>query len=105
MYEEFIRNRITELRMNANISECRLSLELGYGKSYIQSITSGKANPSMSGFLEICDYFDLAPSEFFDRDMKNPSLIHRITDNLKKLSEKDLALYNDLLNRFLNQTV
>ena len=105
MYEEFIRNRITELRMNANISECRLSLELGYGKSYIQSITSGKANPSMSGFFEICDYFDLTPSEFFDRDMKNPSLMHRITDNLKKLSEEDLALYNDLLNRFLNQTV
>ena len=105
MYEEFVRNRITELRMNANISECRLSLELGYGKSYIQSITSGKANPSLSGFFEICDYFDLTPSEFFDSDMKNPSLIHNIMDKLKKLSEKDLALYNDLLNRFLNQTV
>ncbi len=103
MYEEFIRNRITELRMNANISECRLSLELGHGKSYIQSITSGKSKPSLPGLFEICDYFDLTPSEFFDKEIKNPSLIHHAVNNLKKLSEDDLAFFNEALNRYLKQ--
>lgn len=103
MYEEFIRNRITELRMNANISECRLSMELGRSKSYIQSITSGKSNPSLSGMFDICDYFDLTPSEFFDKNLKNPSLIHDTVNKLKTLSEDDLIFFNEALNRYANK--
>ena len=104
MYEEFIRNRITELRMNTDISECRLSLKLGHGKSYIQSITSGKSNPSLTGLFEICAYFGLTPSEFFDPNMKNPSLMHHIVKNLKKLPKEDLAFFNEGLNRYLNRS-
>lgn len=104
MHEEFIRNRITELRMNADISECRLSLKLGHGKSYIQSITSGKSNPSLAGLFEICAYFGLTPSEFFDPNMKSPSLMHHIVKNLKKLPKEDLAFFNEGLNRYLNRS-
>ena len=104
MYEEFIRNRITELRMNADISECRLSLKLGHGMSYIQSITSGKSNPSLTGLFEICAYFGLTPSEFFDPNMKNPSLMHHIVKNLKKLPKEHLAFFNEGLNRYLNRS-
>ena len=55
MNETFIRERITELRIQKNISEYKMSLDLGHSKSYIQSISSGKALPSMSEFLYICD--------------------------------------------------
>ena len=41
MDEKFVRDRITELRIKADISEYQLSLELGHSKSYIQSISSG----------------------------------------------------------------
>lgn len=34
-YEEFIRNRITRLRMLKNVSEYQMSLDLGHSKSYI----------------------------------------------------------------------
>ena len=50
MNEKFIRERITELRIQKNISEYKMSLDLGHSKSYIQSISSGKALPSMSEF-------------------------------------------------------
>lgn len=41
MDEEFIRNRITELRLKKGISEYQLSLELGQNRGYIQAISSG----------------------------------------------------------------
>ena len=38
-YEEFIRSRITELRLNRNLSEHRMSLDLDKSGSYIRGIT------------------------------------------------------------------
>ena len=46
-YEKYLRERITELRSQKDISEHRLSLELGKSGSYIRSITSGATMPSM----------------------------------------------------------
>ena len=63
---QFIRDRITELRLNKNISEYKMSMDLGHSKSYIQSISSGRALPSMSEFLYICDYLGVTPQEFFN---------------------------------------
>ena len=69
MDENFVRNRITQLRLEHNISEYKLSLELGQNKGYIQSISSGRAFPSMSVFFNICDYFNITPSEFFNENI------------------------------------
>lgn len=98
-YREFVRNRITELRLKANISEYQLSLELGQSKGYIQAISSGKALPSMSGFFNICNYFDITPIEFFDTDVENSQLFAEINGKIKKLSEQDLELVNELLSK------
>ena len=42
-YDEFIRIRITELRIAKNISEHKMSLDLDKSGSYIRGITSGAA--------------------------------------------------------------
>ena len=76
--EKFIRERITKLRLNKNVSEYRMSLDLGHSDSYIRNITSGKALPSMSEFLYICEYFNITPKEFFDQESKNPELINEL---------------------------
>ncbi len=65
MDETFIRNRITELRLKRGISEYQLSLDLGQNRSYIQAISSGRALPSMKQFLNICEYFEITPLQFF----------------------------------------
>ena len=44
----YIRDRISEIRTKKNISEYKMSLDLGHSKSYIQSISSGKSLPSLS---------------------------------------------------------
>lgn len=100
MDEKSVRDRITELRMLAEMSEYQLSLELGHSKSYIQSISSGRTSPSMSAFFEICNYFNISPMEFFDKDIKDPDHLHRIVDRLKLLSEDDLAFFEEALRRY-----
>jgi len=77
MDERFIRDRITQLRMERNISEYHMSLELGHSKGYIQSISSGRSLPSMSEFLAICEYLKVTPAEFFtdptESEIKSPN--------------------------------
>ena len=65
MYKNFIRERINYLRMQHNISEYQLSLDLGHSQGYIQSITSGRTLPSMSAYQDICDKFEITPLENF----------------------------------------
>ena len=99
MDENFIRNRLTQLRMQKEVSKYKMSLDLGHSKSYIQSIVSGRAMPSMSEFLYICEYLGVTPREFFDTDTENPVLLEQVTDALKSLSTSDLALVMELIER------
>lgn len=96
---EFIRNRITELRLKSNVSEYQMSFDLGQSKSYIQSISSGKAMPSMSGFLNICDYFGITPVEFFDTSIKEPNLLNDVINVIKTLTTDDLELILEIAER------
>ena len=97
--EDFIRNRITQLRMNKNISEYQMSLDLGHSKSYIQSISSGRAMPSMGEFLYICEYLGVTPQEFFDEHTKNPVLRNTLINEINSLSESDVMLIIELIKR------
>ena len=98
-YEEFIRNRITRLRMIKNVSEYQMSLDLGHSKSYIQSISSGRALPSMSEFISICEYLGVTPKEFFDDENSNPVLHGEIIEALSGISNSDANLILELIKR------
>ena len=104
MNEKYIAERITELRLKKNVSEYRMSLDLGHSNSYVRSITSGKALPSMSEFLYICDYFGITPKEFFDNELKNSEQVNLLYDLAKKLSDDDLAALVNIAERLANKT-
>lgn len=97
--EKFIRERITKLRLNKNVSEYRMSIDLGHSDSYIRNITSGKALPSMSEFLYICEYFNISPKEFFDQESKNPELINELVSISNGLSNDDLLVLISMAKR------
>lgn len=99
MTEDFIRNRITELRLKKGISEYKMSTDMGHSKSYIQSITSGRALPSLSEFLYMCDYLGVTPKDFFDEDMKEPILVKQLYNLACNLSDKDLMLLINIADR------
>lgn len=98
-YSTFIRNRITALRMKKNISEYQMSLALGQNRNYIQGITSGKALPSMAQFLNICDFFEITPMEFFDTSTDAPQLVQQAFDEIRLLPDSDLLLLLTLIQR------
>ena len=99
MNEKYIAERITELRLRKNVSEYRMSLDLGHSNSYIRSITSGKALPSMTEFLAICEYFGITPKEFFDAELKNPEQLERLLSIASRLHEDDLAALINMAER------
>ena len=99
----FVRNRISELRTKKGVSEYKMSLDLGHSKSYIQSISSGKALPSFSEFLFICDYLGVTPKEFFDADTKEPQLVCKLTALAKNLTADDLAALITMAERLADK--
>lgn len=104
MDEQFVRNRITELRLKKDISEYQMSLDLGKNKSYIQGISSGRSMPSMKQFLEICDYFEITPVEFFDTEEKESLIIRRALDLVKGLTKEDIEAVIPVLQRLKKNT-
>ena len=99
MDEAFVRDRITYLRIRKGISEYRMSIDMGHSKSYMQGISSGRAMPSMSEFLYMCEYFGITPRDFFDDEIENPALLQQAMDGLKDLKNDDLALILNNINR------
>ena len=97
-YEDFVKNRITELRMKEDISEYTLSKRMGHSKGYIYNISSGRALPPLIVFFDICRYFKISPKEFFDTEMDDPQMVAEAMDGFKQLSEKDQQTILDLIN-------
>ena len=48
--------------------------------------------PPMAEFLEICNYFGITPSQFFDDSIENPALLQSAIDELRKLNDDDMML-------------
>ena len=98
MDENFIRERITQLRLKKGVSEYQMCYDLGNRRGYVYNISSGKALPPLKEFLAICDYFQLTPQQFFDESTDNPELIQKAVSGLKELSE-DLLMLLGFINR------
>lgn len=92
MDEDFLRKRISELRLQKGVSEYRMSTDLGHSKSYIQGITSGRSLLSWSEFFYMCDYFGITPAQFFDEGLTYPELTQKAIEGLKMLEQNDLQL-------------
>jgi len=99
MYEKFVRDRITQLRLQKGVSEYQMSYDIGHSRGYIYNISSGKSLPPMGEFFAICDYFGVTPQEFFDDRLRNPELIQKALDGLKTLDDSDMLLILNHINR------
>lgn len=76
-----------------------MSIDLGHSKGYIQSISSGRALPSMNEFLYICDYFGITPFEFFDEKEENILMIKELFNETSNMDKDDLSLLTAIAKR------
>lgn len=103
MNEDFIRDRITQLRLKKGVSEYQMSYDLGHSRGYVYNISSGKALPPMKEFLSICEYFEITPQQFFDTSSQNPELIQKAVEGMEQLEESDLLMLLGFISRLLRK--
>lgn len=103
MYEEFTQNRITQLRLQKDVSARDMSLSLGQNDSYINRIENQKALPSLSGLFYICEYFGITPQEFFDEKTAYPAQMAELIDDLKKLDSRMLTCIASLVKEVVSR--
>lgn len=96
--EDFIRSRITELRLQKGVSEHRMSLDLDKSGSYIRGITNGLSLPSVRELLRIMAYFNVTPTDFFMPLQPKDTKLDRLFDRLRDLDDTKL----DKVNVFLD---
>jgi len=99
MYEQFVRERITQLRLSKNISEYHMSYDLGKSRGYVYNISSGKALPPLKELFNIIEYFKITPAEFFDDRSRCPHLVHKAIDGMSGLSEEDMETVLAVIGR------
>lgn len=99
MGPDFIRQRITELRIQKGVSEFKMSTDLGHSRSYIQHIAAGRTLPSLQEFLYICDYLEVSPSEFFSEELSDPILVRQAYKLICEFDEEDLLALIPMLSR------
>ncbi|MCM1268325.1 MAG: helix-turn-helix domain-containing protein [Bacteroidales bacterium] len=85
MYENFLSDRLAELRTQKGISARDMSLSLGQANNYINTIENRKSLPSMQSFFYICEFLKITPQEFFDVENTDPKMLRDIMDEAKKL--------------------
>lgn len=89
---EYIRKRITELRIARGFSEYQLSYESGHSKNYVHNIVTGHSQPSVKELLYLIELLGVTPHDFFDeqREFQNPIVAKEIIDGIKNMDDEDL---------------
>jgi len=105
--KNYIREHITELRMQRGISEYKLSKSIGKNDGYIQKISAKKSLPSMDAFIDICVYFEITPEEFFCCDeekrkkYENSEKLIEMMHILEQLNEEEIKVLKQTALLFL----
>lgn len=103
MDKNYIRERITQLRIARNVSEYQMSAELGKSAGYVQAITSGRSLPSIEQLWNIIDYFEMTPVEFFDPCNQDSEPARKAIHILRGLKAESVVALLPLLQRLLEQ--
>lgn len=97
--DQFIRERITRLRLNKGVSEYKMSYDLGHSRSYVHNISSGKCLPTMSEFLVVCEYLGVTPAQFFDEGLEEPMLVSDAVKAIRELDADSIKLVISLAKK------
>ena len=96
--KDFIRQRVSSIRISKGLSARKLSLELEMGSEYINQLECGRSNPSINFLVKFCEYFNISMSEFFDNGSKYPQEYQELFNKLNKLDANELQLVKNLID-------
>ena len=90
MNQEWFSSRLAQLRTERKLSARDLSLSLGQSAGYINKIENKRSLPSMQVFFYLCEYLQITPEEFFDRNITHPLLLNETLAELEKMDNTQL---------------
>ena len=90
MNQEWFSSRLAQLRTERKLSARDLSLSLGQSAGYINKIENKRSLPSMQVFFYLCEYLQITPEEFFDRNINHPLLLNETLAELEKMDSTQL---------------
>ena len=102
--KRLIGTRLSELRIMRKVPAREMSISLGHGAGYINSIENGSSMPSLIMLFEICDYLKVSPKEFFDFTEPETGRLFelKLTEVYKSLGNEEKEILRriiDLLER------
>jgi transcriptional regulator with XRE-family HTH domain len=75
-----------------------MSLDLDKSGSYIRSITSGMAMPSVRELFNIIRYFEITPAEFFSPLERDDTACATLCNRIRMLNEDEMKKVNIFLD-------
>ncbi len=78
-----------------------MSLSLGLSPAYINNIENLVSLPSMDSFFQICEYFDISPSDFFDFDGAPSLALIELHRKEEQLSPEQVKLISALVDAII----
>ena len=97
MTEKEFSIRLAKLREQKGVSARDMSLSLGQNAGYISNIECGRSLPSMTLFFYICEYLEISPQDFFDKDTVYPAELNSLINDLKKLKASQLGSISSIV--------
>ena len=96
----YIGSQILNLRKLHNLSREQLAEKTNLSANYIYEIEKGNSIPGCIALIDICNTFDVAPSNLFSKYLNtNIYIASELTNsNFKNLSEYDKKLIIDIIN-------
>ena len=88
--------RIGYFRTKHNLSARELSLRVGYSESYINRIERKLVDLKVQNLIEIMDYFEITPEEFFYSKPEEYEKDKEIFERISELSPDNKARLLDL---------
>lgn len=89
MYEDFIANKVVQLRKQKRLSAREMSLAIGQNVNYINRIEKKLSLPSLQGLFYICEYCNISPKEFFEETTAPLPVSSKFQEALEILSNLD----------------
>lgn len=97
MFEDLFYDRLIKLRAKKGVSAREMSLAIGQSPGYINGLENRNGFPSMQVFFYICEYFGISPKDFFDSENRSPAAVEALTDDLKTLTDSQIASIADIV--------
>lgn len=101
MNDNFIANRLSELRLAKGVSAREMSLAIGQNENYVNRIENG-TGVSTDGLSYICEYLGITMSEFFDEGNSVPEHHRKLYADIRRLSPSQTKLISDLVAELAN---